>query len=241
MSTVPPKPDDAITWVQAHVPPWTTNAELLKLDPLVVAQLGSLASAAATARQTMVAAKGTYEDAVDAFNTAVKAMRTLAGGQVSIIRSTAKNAENPQQIYTAAVIPAPADRSPTPAPGTPTDFKHALAINGELTVRFRCPNPARTGAVTYRVDRRLGGTGQPFIAYQTLKKREFTDSTIPLGTAEVAYRITPQTSTKDGTLAQFGIQFGAGNQSTLVMQTPEPAVAPTTPATAPKGTQKQAS
>lgn len=221
MSTIPTRPDEAITWVQTRIAPWVTHAELLKLDAQTVAQLGALASAAADAQQAKVTAQGIYEDSVTAYNNAVKAMRTLAGGQLSIIRSTAKNAANPQAIYTAAIIPAPSAPSPAPAPGTPTTFKHQLAINGELSVAFRCPNPGRTGPVTYRLERRVGGTGQPFVPFMTLKERKFTDATIPLGTAEVAYRVTPQTSTKDGGVAQFAIQFGSGNQSTLVMLTPE--------------------
>jgi hypothetical protein len=221
MSTIPRQPEAAIDWVQAHVTPWTTNAVLLKLDPATLGQLGALASAAATARQNKISADDAYRDAIAAFDTAVASMRTLASGQVSIIRSTARNAENPQAIYTAALIPAPSGPSPAPAPGTPTMFKHALAIDGELTVRFRCPNPPRTGPVTYRVDRRLGGTGNAFIPFGVIKERVVVDAGIPLGTPEVAYRITPQTSTKDGTVAQFAIQFGAGNQSTLVEQSPE--------------------
>lgn len=221
MSTIPTQPEQSIDWVQAHIGPWTTNAELLKLDPLVIGELSALASAAADARTAKINAKTAYSNAVTTFDEAVKAMRTLAGGQVSIIRSTARNAENPEAIYTAAVVPAPADRAASPAPGTPTGFKHSLSIGGDLTVRFACPNPPRVGPVTYRVERRVGISSNPFIPFVTLKDRELVDSGIPQGTTEVTYRITPQTSTKDGGLAQFAIQFGAGNQATLVEQVPD--------------------
>ena len=221
MSTIPRQPEQAVDWVQAHVPTWTASAELLKLDAATLGQLGALASAAATARQAKINAWNAYRNSVSTFDDAVKSMRTLAGGQVSTIRSTARNAENPQAIYTAAQIPAPADPSPAPAPGTPTMFKHQLAVNGELTVRFRCPNPPRVGAVTYRVDRRVGVSTNPWQPFTILKKRELTDNTIPLGSSEVAYRITAQTTTRDGQVAQFSIQFGAGNQATLVEQVPD--------------------
>lgn len=221
MSTIPQQPEAAVDWVQAHVPTWTASAELLKLDAATLGQLGALASNAASARQAKINAWNAYRNSVSTFNAAVKSMRTLAGGQVSIIRSTARNAENPEAIYTAAQIPAPADPSPAPAPGTPTMFKHQLAINGELTVRFRCPNPPRTGAVTYRVDRRVGGSSNPWLPFKVLKERVLVDNTIPLGSTEVGYQITAQTTTQDGQLAQFSIQFGANNQATLVEQTPE--------------------
>lgn len=221
MTTIPTLPTDAIAWVKAHVAPWTTNAELLKLDPSTIAQLEVLAEAAAQAQRAKITALGVYEDSVAAFENAVDAMRTLASGQVATIRSTAKNAPQPQLIYTAALVPARAKRTPTPPPGTPTSFKHTLAIDGTLSVAFRCPKPPRVGAVTYRVERRLGGTGQPFIPFRTLKERKFDDGTIPLGTPEVAYRVTAQTTTQDGEVAQFGVQFGSVGGSTLVEQTPE--------------------
>lgn len=221
MTTIPPLPADAIAWVKAHVAPWTTNAELLKLDPDALAELGALASAAADAQRAKIAALGAYENSVTAFNTAVDAMRTLASGQVATIRSTAKNADDPQVIYRAALVPARAKRTPTPPPGTPTSFKHTLAIDGTLTVTFRCPKPPRVGAVTYRLERRLGGTGQPFVPFRTLKERKFEDATIPLGTPEVAYRVTAQTTTQDGEVTQFAVQFGSVGGSTLVEQEPD--------------------
>lgn len=219
MSTVPQKGSDAIPWVKAHVTPWTTNAEQLKLDPTVIAALNTQADLAETRRVAMNAAWSAWRGAVASYNQAVKDLRGQAGGQVSIIRSTARTSADPTNIYTLAAIPAPADRAPAPAPGVATDFKTSLLQGGSITLTFKCPSPPRTGPVTYRVERRVvaaGGGQAPFTFYKNAKERTFTDDSIPLGTAQVDYRITAQTSTNDGDPAIFGVQFGSGNQATVV-------------------------
>ena len=58
-------------------------------------------------------------------------------------------------MYQAAGIPAPAYRSPRPAPGTPMGFKVELRQNGDITLSFKCPHHPRTGEAIYRVERRL--------------------------------------------------------------------------------------
>ncbi len=220
MSTVPRKGSDAIPWVQAHITPWTTNAEMLKLDPTVIASLDSLADLAESRRVALEAAETARSNALLAYNQSVKDMRTLASGQVATIRSTARNSADPTTIYTLAGIPAPADPSPRPAPGVPTGFKVQLLQGGSITLTFKCPNPARTGPVTYRVERRIGAQ-TPWVFFKNAKERAFTDATIPQGTALVSYRITAQTSTNDGNPAIFGVEFGAGNQATVVEQVPD--------------------
>lgn len=219
MSTVPRKGADAIPWVKAHITPWTTHAQQLKLSPTVIDALDAQADLAETRRVAMNAAWNAWRAAVASYNQSVTDLRSQAGGQVSIIRSTARTSDNPTNIYTLAAIPAPADPSPRPAPGVATDFKTSLLQGGSITLTFRCPNPPRTGAVTYRVERRLvpaAGSPGPFEFYKNAKERTFTDDSIPRGTAQVDYRITAQTSTRDGNPALFGVQFGSGNQATVV-------------------------
>lgn len=219
MSTVPRKGSETIPWVKAHITPWTTNAEALKLDPTVITALNAQADLAETRRVAMNAAWSAWRGAVASYNQSIKDLREQAGGQVSIIRSTARTSDNPTSIYTMAAIPAPADPAPRPAPGVATDFKTSLLQGGSITLTFKCPNPPRTGPVTYRVERRVvpaGGGQAPFTFYKNAKERTFTDDSIPQGTAQVDYRITAQTSTNDGNPAIFGVQFGSGNQATVV-------------------------
>lgn len=225
MSTVPRKPDQAVSWCLAHVEPWTENAATLKLDPQKVAAFDTLTTDAQAKRQALVDARLLYKDALSDARAAVKAMRAAAGEQVTVIRATAKSAPAPQEIYSLGLIPPPADPAPRPAPGTATDFKVDLLQGGAIRLRFRCPNPPRTGPVTYRVERMLQPQS-PWVFFMNAKERTFTDQAIPQGTAQVVYRVTAQTTTNDGDPAVFGVQFGAGNQATIVeVATPDKSVA----------------
>lgn len=223
MSTIPVKPEHAIDWVQDRVGPWTANAETLKLDPLVVGELSALASAANDALTAKRAAQTAARAAVANLNVAVKAMRTLAGGQVSIIRATARNAENPQTIYNAAQIPAPADREPSPPPAAVTDFKVTLKEGGSLMVDFKCPNSPRVGGVVYRVERQAAPQ-EPYLFLLNAQEKHFEDSSFPGTSSLITYRVTGQSSTKTGPTSYFTVRYGAGNQSqgqaTIVSQGP---------------------
>ncbi len=215
MSTVPTQPDQAVSWCLEHVEPWTEHALTLKLDPAAVAEFDTLTDAAQAARQALVSARLAYKNALADSRTAVKAMRTSAGANVTTIRATAKNSATPQAIYSLALVPAPADPAPRPAPGKPAEFRADLLEGGGIRMRFKCPNPPRTGPVTYRVERRIG-TQAPLVFFMNAKERTFDDETIPAGTAEATYAVTAQTSTRDGNTGYFSVRFGANNQATVV-------------------------
>jgi len=221
MSTVPTKPEDAIAWVQDHVTPWTTNAEALKLDVATLGQLGALASAANDALTARRAADTAARDAVANLHAAVKTMRELAGGQVSIIRATARNDQNPQAIYSLAQIPAPADRAPAPPPAPVTDFQVTLEEGGSLRVSFKCANAARTGGVIYRVERQATAQ-EPFQFLLNAQDKFFVDGSFPNTSPQITYRVTGQSSTKTGPTSYFTVRYGANQQgaaqATIVSQ-----------------------
>lgn len=213
MSTIPQSNDQAVTWVIDHVALWTTNPESIGLDSAAVTELAGLAQTAQQRQQARNNARDAARGATGAFNSQAKAMRDFAAQQVRRVRTFAQGSEEPALIYQAAGIPAPADPSPAPAPGTPEAFRVRLLQTGAIEVTFECPNPPRVAAVLYRVERRLGTQG----VFQFLKnamERRFTDDTIPLGTAQVAYRVTAQTATREGDPGQYAVQFGAGNEVT---------------------------
>ncbi|MEQ8845818.1 MAG: hypothetical protein RIB58_13290 [Phycisphaerales bacterium] len=212
MSTVPRKNPEAIAWVKARVPVWTAAAANIGVDPAQIGELGALQSTAedlADEAESMLAAA--YAKAEQARN-AADAMRSFASGQVVRIRGFARTAADPEAVYVAAQIPAPADRAPSPAPGTPVLFVIGLEQSGALNVSFKCPNPPRVGALTYRVERSLGAQ-QPFVFLKNAKERLFTDDTVPSGSGDVTYRVTAQSPTKDGAPGYFTVRFGVNNQA----------------------------
>ena len=225
MSTIPQSNDDALTWVIDHVAQWTADPEAIGLDASSVTELAALASTAQTRQQTRNNTRDAARGATNSFNSSADAMREFASLQVQRIRTFARGAAEPATVYEDAGIPAPADRSPTPAPGTPEAFQVSLLQNGAIEVTFDCPNPPRVTVANYIVERRLGAQGD-FEFLMSALERRFTDATIPLGTSQGAYRGTAQTATRFGNPGQYAVQFGAGNQVTG-----EPASAESAPPT----------
>lgn len=221
MSTVPRKPAEAIAWVNTRVPVWSTAGAAIGLDPLNVGELGTLASEAETLKGEWDALAAQADAKGDAFRLAVKAMRTKASGQVVQVRGFARTQSDPDSIFVEAQLPVPATPAPAPAPGTPEGFTRQLLDNGGLKFTFTCDHPSGVKAVTYKVERQ-SAPQTPFVFLTNAKKREFEDSSF-LGTSTVInYRVTAQTSTKDGLASSFTVRFGAGNeQATIIAQGPE--------------------
>ncbi len=217
MSTVPIKYPEAIAWVNTHVPIWTAAAASIGLDPTQPVTLDALATAASDAKAAYDAAKSQSDSLYEAYQLAAKEMRTQATAQVGQIRSFAKGSSNPGAVYTAAQIPAPADRTPKPAPGTPALFTVGLDQSGALSVKFKCPNPPRVGALSYIVERSIGSQ-QPFVYLMTAAERSFDDDTVPYGSGDVTYRVTAQSPTKKGLPGYFTVRFGVNNQPQIISQ-----------------------
>lgn len=213
MSTIPQSNDDALTWVIDHLAQWPADPTVIGLDAASVTELAGLAQTAQQRQQSRNNARDAARGATNSFNSSADAMREFASLQVQRIRTFARGAAEPATVYEDAGIPAPADRSPTPAPGTPEAFRVSLLQNGAIEVTFECPNPPRVTVANYIVERRLGASGGqgPFEFLMSALERRFTDHTIPLGTGQVAYRVTAQTATRSGNPGQFGVQFGAAN------------------------------
>ncbi|MEQ9095052.1 MAG: hypothetical protein RIE32_02180 [Phycisphaerales bacterium] len=224
MSTVPHNALQAIDWVETRVPVWSAAGLTIGLDPLEVADLGTLLSEAKDLKTQWLTAQALADAKGADYRAGVKAMRAKASGQVTQIRGFARSKGNPDSIFTTAQIPLPADPGPSPAPGTPEGFTRQLLDGGGLRFTFTCDHPAGVKAVTYKVERQQDPQG-PFEFLLNAKKREFEDSTF-LGTSTViAYRVTAQTTTKDGLAASFTVRYGAGNQSeaqqaTIIAQGP---------------------
>lgn len=217
MSTIPRTNDAALTWCDEHATLWTADPASIGLDPTEVANLTALVGQAQDRKDDFVAARTAWLGSSEAYGSGIESMVDNAAVLLAKVRAFAKGSAEPALVYQAAGIPAPADRAPRPAPGTPTDFRVELLQDGAITLGFKCPNPPRTGATIYRVERRLGaGQGEPFLFVVNAKERRFTDSGIPEGTGVATYRITAETATKNGAPALFAVRFGAGNQATIV-------------------------
>lgn len=218
MSTVPTKFPETIDWVNARITDWAADPAAIGLDATAVAALASALSTAQSGRQGAIDARTASRDATIVYNDAGTDLRAQARQAVATIRAFAKASANPATVYSDASIPPPATPTPAPAPGTPEGFTISLSQGGAVTLAFECAHPAGVNGVTYKVERQ--DTPQSAWAFLTnAKERRFTDATIPTGSSLLFYRVTAQTSTKDGAAAEFTVRFGAGNQgATIVAQ-----------------------
>lgn len=146
-------------------------------------------------------------------------MRSTTSLRVSNIRTYARGTANPSAVYSLAEIPAPATPTEAPPPATPFGFKVALLEGGSLQFSFKCTNPPRVHGVTYRVERQ----NAPQLPYEFLvnaKDKHFEDNAFPNSATLITYRVTSQTSTKDGVPTYFTVRYGSNQQATIVSQGP---------------------
>lgn len=225
MPTTPTIPDrfaPAIQWCGQRIDKWQENRALLGLTQAGVDELDARLQAARDARANYLRAKRELRNASKTYRASVGTMRRTAAALLATIRATAKRSDEPTSVYVAASVPPPARRGPSPTPATPRDFEVELLGDGALKVRFECPHPPGVRAVTYRVERMLDMSGDWRII-QTAKGRAFTDDGIPAGSRSVLYRVTAQTSTRDGEPAMRIVRFGHGSMAGGAAEVSEPA------------------
>lgn len=219
MSTVPREYDEAVTWLNDRIAAWSADPAALGLTEPEILALSASLSEATSARTTAFQLRLESKDATVTYHEAAGGMQDLARQAVAKIRAFAKASQTPGTIYSAASIPPPADRQPSAAPGMPEGFALSLRPDGALEFGFRCVNPSNA-AVTYKVERRAGAQG-PFQFLVNAKKRSFIDENPPVSNGILVYKVTAQTSTKDGVAAILMVQFGANNQATILSEGPE--------------------
>lgn len=212
--TVPQKNADAILWVSSHLPAWQADPTAIGLSAQDVTDLAASLGTAQGNQSSWNSIKDEARSASALYRSSTGDMRTLAASMVTTIRAFAKASGDPQAVYSAADVPAPATPTPAPAPGTPFDFKATLNPSGELAFTFKCAN-ARGLQVTYKVERQEDGGQNPFVFLTNAKERSFSDSSFTPGTTTLVYRITAQTTTKDGVAGVFLVRLAAGNQATV--------------------------
>ncbi|MCC6357108.1 MAG: hypothetical protein IT450_00070 [Phycisphaerales bacterium] len=207
MATFPTSPRAAfIQWCQTHAPIFSANAAAIGLTPAQATAFTTATDTAATDVQAQDAAKQAAKVATQEANGSVGSLQTMAGDLVRVIRAFAQTQTKPDVIYNTAQIPPPAQPSPTPPPGSPTEFRIELLQTGPLKLTWKCPNPPGIGGTTYEIMRRVGAGAFTYVG--TTGSREFLDETLPAGSASATYQITATRSTSRGVPAQFTVNLG---------------------------------
>jgi hypothetical protein len=204
MGIVPENTSPRIAWYRAHLAPWGEHAAELGLPAEQVALLEDKVALAAEKLAQQLAAHEAAKTATASLRDAMTQLSELGSKMIQTIRARAAN--DGQDVYFKAQIPAPAAPSPIPAPGTPTRFKVHLGQVGDIDLKWKCPNPKGSEGTMYEIKRRLGNG--PFAIIAIVGKKRFYDDTVPAGTGSVTYRITAFRSTRRGPCANFTVFLG---------------------------------
>jgi hypothetical protein len=219
MSTVPSNPDDAILWLEDHLDTWGADPTVVGLSELDITEMQAALDAVIAARSETVATRIAAKTATTDYKNAYKNMRSSTSLRIARIRTYARGTANPAAVYSLAEIPAPATPTEAPPPATPYGFKVSLLEGGSLGFSFKCANPKRVHGVTYRVERQ-DAPQTPYVFLVNAKDKHFEDDAFPNSATYITYRVTSQTSTKDGVPTYFTVRYGNNQQATIVSQGP---------------------
>jgi hypothetical protein len=207
MSVVPADIVARIQYFEAHDAPWSDHAAQIGVSAIEVAAMAARTAAARAALEEQLAAQSAAMAATLRLRLAMADMSQAGSDIIKKIRATA--ATDGDQVYSLAMIPAPARPSPLPPPGTPTGFTFTLNPVGTLTLKWRCRNPRGAQGTIYQVSRQVEGSGAfTFIGVSGI--RRFVDETLPSGAASVIYEIVAIRSTTRGVAGRFIVNFGVG-------------------------------
>lgn len=219
MSVVPQAKIDLIQFCELHVPVWTAAPAAIGLTAGQCTALDNATKAARLKFTQAEAARSASKAATVNYDDACGTLRDTVSLLVKAIKLYADNQANPDPVYAAAQIPAPASPVTNPPPGQPTNFKFEIEPGGLLTFRWKSTNSSGSTGAYFAVARRLGPEGA-FTAVGGSTSKVFTDDSIPFGVNSVTYIVTPRRSGQSGTPSDMiTVQFGVGGQTFTVTST----------------------
>ena len=207
MKVVPEGRSDAVQFFQSHIAKWIENADQIGSNPEEMAALQDKINDARDAYTAQLAAQGAAVAATAAFNQMLDELRIMGSCVIGKIHATARIDGN--GIYSLAQIPPPSKPAPVAPPGQPSNFAFHIDGDGSLKLTWKCKNPRNSSGTTYKIERQIGLAGDFVYVGQAGTKR-YTDSTVPIGTSNITYRITAMRSTALGPCADFNVTFGGG-------------------------------
>ncbi len=209
MANIPKTMAGLLEWAPGHAAQWLGHAAALGLDPLAAQRFVDEVEAFELRKAQSLAAHRAAENATARLNTQEQAVRGLAGALVRQIKAHAEAVGDPSLILLAQLRQDAAPGT-LPPPLPPREFTWSMDSLGALTIRWKVRQPKGVQNVTYNITRSLdGGPFAPVGSVGSAKR--FTDTTLPAGTALVAYMIEPMRGGVRGEPSrEFIIRFGRG-------------------------------
>ncbi len=185
MASSPPSDiDGRIQFFQQRIAAWNADPAAIGLTAQQIADLQAKLTAAGNARAAALTARQQAKNATATQNSTIAQLMEQGTAMIAAIRAFASLSDDPDQVYDAADIDAPAAPGGTlPPPQAAADVRTSLENTGAVRVHWK--GTTANGTV-YSVWRRLDPTGE-FVQIGTSTTRSFLDQTIPLGTPEANY------------------------------------------------------
>ncbi len=209
MPRVPTTVQDLLNFCNEHGTVWQAAAATIGLTPAQVTAFKTVTSDATAAVAAQATAKEAAKSATVTSRKDIALLRTSVAGMIRSITTFAAAQANPDAVYAAAQIPPPQPRTPSEPPGQPTNITATLDDEGNITLKWKCVNPA-SGNVVYNISRRTDEDAD-FAPVGFSGARSFLDDSIPAGSPSVQYTIRGfRGQTVGPASAIFTLQFGHG-------------------------------
>lgn len=205
-TNMPSNRTQALTWVEAHIDPWTDNQAAIDLSVAQVAAITQLATTAREKRTAATAAAQSARNATQEWHAAADQMKQLSSDLIIDIKAYARG-DGGEQVYTLAQINPKDPPGEAPPPAVPSDMRTSLTNEGFVAMTWKGKGPTGT---RYHVRRRLPSEST-FAFLGDTSDKNFTDETVPQGTTRVDYQIVAVHTDKSVPGEPFFVQFGADN------------------------------
>lgn len=189
MPTVPRGRRGVLSFFATRIDKWTQRAGDIGLTDQDAALLAQALQAARAAEAENLRCQARARAAAHEARRLEYALRRRGGRAISVIRAKAASADDPG-ILVLAELPRAKDPRPTPAPPMPTNVRTTVDNDGAVVLSWKATRPRPHAAAFTRVQRMLDDSGS-FELIGTSGTSEFRDDTLPQGTREAAYRLTP--------------------------------------------------
>ncbi|MEQ9097309.1 MAG: hypothetical protein RIE32_13720 [Phycisphaerales bacterium] len=189
MPTVPRGRRGAIAFFGSRISRWTQRAADIGLSDQDAALLAQALDAARAAEEENRRCQARARAAAKEARRLEYELRRKGGRLISVIRAKAKSEHDPG-VLVLAELPKEKDPRPTPRPPMPTGVRTTVDHDGAVVISWTATRPRPHARAFTRVERMLDGSGW-FEHIGSTGTNEFRDDTLPQGTRETAYRLTP--------------------------------------------------
>lgn len=207
MPTVPRGRRGAIAFFGSRISKWTQRAGAIGLTDQDAALLAQALEAARAAEQENRRLRAKARAAAKEARRLEYELRRRGGRAIAAIRAKSASARDPG-VLVLAELPAPKDPRPTPAPPPPAGVRTSIDHDGAVVLAWTATRPRPHARAFTRIERMLDGSGW-FELIGSSGTNAFTDDTLPRGTREAAYRLTPVRGERVGASAEtVVVRFG---------------------------------